>query len=136
MSAFPVADPHASGLHAEWYEANRAAGAVTAQRCDGGHWRHPARYRCGECGSTRWTFEPVGPEAVVESWTITRRALHPSFADAVPYGIVFAHTAEGPRFFVHTRPSLGPDDTIGIGEAVTLAVDEFGVPYAELSRSR
>jgi len=128
VSGFPESDPGASGLHAQWYEANGRAGALTAQRCGCGVHRLPARYRCAACGSDAWSFEPVGPGGVIVSWTITRRPLHFAFADVVPYGIVVVRTPEDVRLLAQYR---GDPATIGIGATVVLSVDRFGVPYAE-----
>lgn len=138
MSGFPAGPVGASGLHAEWYAANAAAGAVTAQRCECGVWRLPARFRCSSCHGDRWSFEALTAEAVVESWTVTRRPLHFAYADVVPYALVVASSAEGPRLLVHLRPSLDDDDAaIEIGERVTLAVDADGLPYGtRLTRNR
>lgn len=127
MSAFPEVDPVASGLHAQWYGANVLAGALTAQRCGCGRFRNPARFRCADCGSDDWSFESVGPEAIVESFTVTRRPVHPGFADVVPYAIVIAVTAENVRYLLQWR---GNSDSVGIGDRVVIAVDRFGVPFA------
>ena len=133
---FPEIDPAASGLHAAWYEANRVAGRLTAQRCECGAWRHPARYRCGSCHGDRWMFESIGDEeqgdpGVVESFTITRRPFHGAFAAAVPYPIAAVQSAHGLRWFVQLRSDrCGSEEcTARIGEQVTLRVDSFGVPY-------
>ena len=128
MNSFPESEPAASGLHAAWYSANSAAAAVTAQRCGNGHWRHPARYRCAVCQSDRWSFVALAGSAVVESWTVTRRPLHVAFAEAVPYAIVVAQSDEGPRLFVQLRTAT--PGAVAIGDAISLAVDRFGVPYA------
>lgn len=128
MTGFPEADPGASGLHARWYEANRLAGAPTAQRCACGQWRNPSRYRCPGCGEMDWSFEPVSPVGRVVSWTVTRRPLHFAFAGAVPYAIVVVATAEGARFLLQHR---GDPDAVAIDDEVTIAVDRFGVPFAE-----
>lgn len=137
MTGFPADPPAAAGLHADWYAANAAAGAVTAQRCRCGAWRLPARYRCPTCHGDEWTFEALDPVASVESWTITRRPLHFAYAECVPYGIVVAATAQGPRLLVHLRPSLADGERIDVGERVELAVDAHGLPYAtRVTRSR
>ena len=128
MTGFPESDPGASGLHARWYEANRLAGSLTAQRCECGRWRTPARYRCPGCGTDVWSFEPVAPVGRVVSWTITRRPLHFAFAEAVPYGIVVVVTDEGVRLLLQYR---GDPDEIAIDDEVGIAVDRFGVPYAD-----
>lgn len=127
MSGFPEVDPNASGLHAQWYEANRSAGTITGQRCACGTWRAPARYRCPGCGSDDWSFEPVGSRAVVESWTVTRRPLHFAFAEVVPYAIVVASTPEGVRLLLQFR---GAAESVAIGDTVGIGVDRFGVPFA------
>lgn len=124
---FPEIDPGATGLHARWYEANRLAEALTAQRCVCGRWRNPARHRCPGCASDEWTFEPVSSAATVESWTVTRRPLHFAFAAAVPYAIVVARTEEGVRFLLQYRDD---PDSVVIGTGVGVAVDRFGVPFA------
>lgn len=127
MSGFPEVDPGASGLHARWYQANREAGRVTAQRCDCGRWRAPARYRCPWCGGADWSFQPLSSSAEVESWTVTRRPLHFAFADVVPYAIVVGETIEGVRLLLQFR---GEAATVAIGDRVTLDVDAYGVPFA------
>jgi uncharacterized OB-fold protein len=127
VSAFPESDPNATGLHGRWYEANRSAGALTAQHCECGEWRNPARHRCPGCGGEQWAFEPVSPTGVVESWTVTRRPLHFAFAEAVPYAIVVVSTPEGARFLLQFR---GEAESVAIGDEVSFAVDRFGVPYA------
>lgn len=126
-SGFRELDPGASGLHAAWYAANVAAGEVTAQRCECGVFRAPARYRCAACASDQWTFEPLAPDATVVSWTVTRRPVHPSFLDVVPYGIVVAEISPEVRLLLQYR---GPADELVTGAAVRVSVDSFGVPYA------
>ncbi|NLA37280.1 MAG: hypothetical protein GX868_16560, partial [Actinobacteria bacterium] len=101
--AQPVA---ASGLHAAWYAANAAAGRLTAQRCECGAWRMPARYRCATCHSEVWSFEAVTQQATVRSWTVTHRPFHFGFADAVPYALLIVEVPEGMRLLVHARPRL------------------------------
>lgn len=127
MRSFPETDPGASDLHARWYEANRVADALTAQRCVCGRWRAPARYRCAGCGGDEWTFEPVTQRGTIHSWTITRRPLHFAFAEAVPYAIVVVETPEGVRVLLQHRDD---PDGVAIGVDVAIAVDRFGVPYA------
>lgn len=138
LNAGFVAQPvGAAGLHAAWYEANAAAGRLTAQRCACGVWRMPARYRCAACHGDVWTFEPVTPHGAVHSWTVTHRPFHFGFAEAVPYALLIVEVAEGVRFLLHARPRLAalPDGAVDaaiIGTNVGVAVDEFGLPHAIL----
>ena len=126
---WPEDDPCAGGLHAQWYAANVAAAALTIQRCgECREWRQPARYRCARCHSAEWSFEPVGPNGLLVERTITRRALHPSFAEVVPYAIGVIALDAGPRLFSIVRT----EDPMGLrpGDALTMAVNGYGVPYA------
>lgn len=134
-AGFPVQAPGAGGLHAAWYEANAAAGCLTAQQCaDCGAWRQPARHRCAACLSPQWAFRPVSSTATITSWTTTHRPFHFGFADVVPYSIVIAEVAEGVRFLLHVRPATaaltGGDPAAIVGTSVAVGVDEFGLPFA------
>ena len=87
--------PDPIGLNAELY-AHWAHGELRFQRCaDCGAWRHPPRYLCAQCGSTRFTWEPSAGRGRVFTWTITHRAVDPAFEP--PYAIVVVELDEGPR---------------------------------------
>jgi uncharacterized OB-fold protein len=87
--------PDPIGVSAELY-AYWARGDLRIQRCsDCNVWRHPPRYLCAQCGSGRFSFEPVSGRGVVFSWTITHRAVDPAFEP--PYAIVVVELEEGPR---------------------------------------
>lgn len=126
-AGFPEQSPGAAGLHAEWYAANVEQGTLTAQRCECGVYRLPARYRCAACASDRWAFVPVGPDAVVETFTVTRRPIHFAFAEVVPYASVVARTPEGVRLLLQHR---GDAEAVADGDTVRVEVDAYGVPYA------
>ena len=129
---WPELDPNAGGLHAQWYQANMATDALTIQRCDDcARWCHPARYRCPNCHSSKWSFEPIGANGHLVERTVTYRALHPAFADVVPYAIGVVALAAGPRLFVVVRT----DDPMALrpGDAVTVAVNGHGLPFSVLS---
>jgi uncharacterized OB-fold protein len=87
--------PDPIGLNAELY-AHWARGELRLQRCDHcSTWRHPPRYLCTKCGSSRFTWALSEGRARVFSWTITHRAVDPAFEP--PYAIVVAELGEGPR---------------------------------------
>lgn len=87
--------PNPIGLNAELY-AHWARGELRLQRCsDCSTWRHPPRFLCANCGSTRSTWELAAGRGRVFSWTITHRAVDPAFEP--PYAIVVVELAEGPR---------------------------------------
>ncbi|SHH05057.1 Uncharacterized OB-fold protein, contains Zn-ribbon domain [Jatrophihabitans endophyticus] len=61
-------------------------GELRVQRCVACRaWRWPADWRCPECGSYDLGWEVVEATGTVYSWTRTRQAFVPAFADLVPY---------------------------------------------------
>ncbi|HEX6311725.1 MAG TPA: Zn-ribbon domain-containing OB-fold protein [Acidimicrobiia bacterium] len=99
----PRALPSPVGLAADWY-ALLAAGELRFQRCTGcGRWRHPPRHLCPDCGSGGWEWARVSGHGTVFSWTVTHQALHPAFADALPYAVVVVELDEGVRVVSGTR---------------------------------
>jgi uncharacterized OB-fold protein len=89
--------PSPTGLAADWY-AHLARGELRFQRCRGcDRWRHPPRHLCPECGSDAWEWAQAGGRGSLFSWTVTHQALHPAFADALPYAVVVVELDEGVR---------------------------------------
>ena len=85
--------------------AHRAAiadGRLTFQRCDecANAWL-PPRDQCPRCLSPEFSWEDASGDAVVVSWAVYHRAYHPAFADRVPYNVVVAQLAEGPRMITN-----------------------------------
>lgn len=128
---WPEIDAGAPGLNGEWCAANRDGDRLTIQRCDDcAAWRHPPRLRCTTCGSGSLSFVRVDGAGSVVDYTVTYRALHPSFAGVVPYAIAVIELHEGPRLLSVVRTD--DPEALREGDRVTLAVNEFGVPYALL----
>ncbi|MAJ58852.1 MAG: hypothetical protein CBC48_02130 [bacterium TMED88] len=97
VSAYNKPLPELSGLHGEFYEFCRA-GELRFQKCDGcGSWRHVPRELCAECGSWDWSWQASSGRGKVFSWTVVDRALHPDFAESVPYAAVIVEMDEGVR---------------------------------------
>jgi len=95
--------PRAVGLNREFYD-QLAAGQLHFQRCDACQtWRHPPRYHCAECGSDRWSWQASSGRGALHSWTVTHEALHPIFADRVPYVVAVVELEEGPRVVSELR---------------------------------
>jgi len=89
--------PVLDGLTAEFY-AHCARHDLRFQRClTCGAWRHPPRVLCAVCGSSRWSWEPSSGRGQVFTWTVVHQAMHPAFADAVPYAVIVVETTEGVR---------------------------------------
>jgi uncharacterized OB-fold protein len=90
-------------------------GRLTFQRCErcANAWL-PPREHCPRCLSPAWGWEDASGDAKVVSWVVYHRAFHPAFADRVPYNVVVAELAEGPRLI---------SNVIGIEAAEGLAID-------------
>lgn len=85
-------------------------------------WRHMPRECCQKCGSFEWTWERSSGKGTLFSWTITHRALHPGFADDVPYATVLVELDEGVRLVSHVI-DLAPEDLM-IGLPVEITFDD------------
>ena len=94
--------PRGEGLWDEFFAYCRQ-GELRFQHCgECGTWRHMPREACRACGSTEWTWELSTGQGHVYTWTVTHRALHPGFADDVPYAAVIAELDEGVRITSQT----------------------------------
>jgi uncharacterized protein len=115
MSATAQIDlPEPSAELAE-HRAALADGRLTFQRCDrcANAWL-PPRDRCPGCLSSAWRWEDASGDAKVVSWVVYHRSYHPAFADRVPYNVIVAELAEGPRLI---------SNVIGIDGAEGLVID-------------
>jgi len=100
--------PKPEGLNAEFY-AHCARRELRFQRCECGVWRHPPRLLCAACGSDRWEWAAASGHGRVHTWTVTHQALHPAYADDVPYALLVVEMDEGVRM-VATLRDLDPAD--------------------------
>jgi uncharacterized OB-fold protein len=100
--------PKPEGLNAEFYE-HCARHELRFQRCECGVWRHPPRVLCAACGSEEWTWALASGRGRVFTWTVTHQALHPAYADDVPYAVLVVEMDEGVRM-VSTLRDLDPGD--------------------------
>ena len=89
--------PRGEHLHSGFYEyCNRRE--LRFQRCSScDAWRHMPRESCEACGSFEWSWELSSGRGTLFSWTIIHRALHPAYADDVPYTVVVVEMEEGVR---------------------------------------
>jgi len=69
---------------------------VILQRCaDCQAWVHYPRSNCPECLSDQLAWHDVSGEGVIFTFTVTRQATTPSFADEVPQIIAVVELSEG-----------------------------------------
>ena len=94
MAAYDKPLPRGEDFNGEFYRFCKDH-ELRFQRCrDCGAWRHMPRESCQACGSFNWTWERAGGRGQVFSWTVIHRALHPGFAEALPYAAVVVELDE------------------------------------------
>ena len=90
--------PSPEGLDLEFFRRAVATGILHVQRCaDCGVCSHPPVHYCPQCFSPNREFIPSGQTGFVYSFTVTRRALEPAWAEETPYVTIVAELDEGPR---------------------------------------
>jgi uncharacterized protein len=109
-------------------------GRLTFQRCErcANAWL-PPREHCPRCLSPTWRWEDASGDAKVVSWVVYHRSYHPAFADRVPYNVIVAELAEGPRLISNV---IGIEGASGLGIDVPLrfaARAEGDVPVAQFT---
>jgi uncharacterized OB-fold protein len=104
-------------------------GELRFQRCsDCRAWRHVPREICAECHSWNWEWVKSSGRGEVFSYTIVARALHPAFADSVPYAPTIVEMEEGVRLLTSVV-DVAPDE-LEIGMPVEV---EFEAVSEEIS---
>jgi len=99
--------PRRDGLHAKFYNYCRRH-ELRFQRCSQCRtWRHLPREVCHVCTSSEYMWERSAGFGRLYSWTVTHSALHPGFADDVPYISAIVHLDEGVRM-VADLTGVGP----------------------------
>jgi uncharacterized OB-fold protein len=85
--------------------------------------RHPPRVICPQCRSENHRWEPVSGKGTIYSYTIYRRAFHPSLEKDLPYAVALIDLEENLR--IVSRIIDIPMDTISIGMPVTVRFVEI-----------
>jgi len=106
-------------------------GELRFQRCtDCSAWRHVPRELCAECGSWAWEWALSSGKGRVFTFTVVGRALHPAFAEAVPYAPTVVEMEEGVRLLSRVE-GVAPD-ALEIGLPVQVdfdpVTDEISLP--------
>lgn len=108
------------------------------QRCEGcGVWRFLPRYMCAQCGSPEFTWSESRGRGVLYTWTVIHQAMHPAFAQDVPYVAAVVELEEGVR--LATRLTACDPGDLRLGLPVRLAFRDLGegvfAPWFELVES-
>ena len=93
-------------------------------------WRHVPRELCAECGSWDWEWQRSSGKGEVFSYTVVERALHPAFAESVPYAPTVVELEEGVRLLTEVTDVAPADLEIGMRVEVTFdaVTDEITLP--------
>ena len=122
MNAYIRPLPRGEDYNGEFYQFCQQH-ELRFQRCSGCKaWRHMPRESCRNCGSFEWTWERSNGTGKIFSWTIIHRALHPGFADDLPYAAVLVELDEGVRLVSHVVDL--PLENLRIGLPVKVIFDD------------
>ncbi len=120
--------------HTEDFYTFCGLGELRFQRCDDcGAWRHVPRELCPECGSWSWQWARSSGRGSVFTWTVVTRALHPAFAESVPYAPTVIELEEGVRLLSEVVDCT--PDALEIGMPVEV-VFERATPEVALPKFR
>jgi uncharacterized OB-fold protein len=111
----PLNQPYWSGLD---------EGELRYQRCNvcGNAWL-PAREECPRCLEDDWTWRPSAGRGRIISWVVYHQAVHPSFADRLPYNVAVVELDEGPRVITNIKAD---PDRLSIDQPVVVAIEREG----------
>lgn len=123
-AAFPT--PEDNPLTAPFWSA-LDQGRLTFQRCQacGNAWL-PARSECPGCLAGEPLWVDASGDATLISWVVYHTALHPAFADRLPYTVAVVELVEGPRMLSNIISS--DPEGLRIDQPLTLRIEqEVGV---------
>lgn len=104
-----------------WWDG-LAEGRLLLPRClNCGRYWFPPSPTCPACGADHFEWASASGRGSLYSWVVVRRALHPAFADDVPYTVVAVDLDEGPR--VLGRLLVGQPEAGAQLEAVIFLVE-------------
>jgi len=99
-------------------------GELSIQRCRecSNAWL-PARQECPRCLADAPEWEVACGGARLVSWVVYRRAMHPDFADRVPYNVAIVELDEGARLISNID---APESDLRIDARLTFVAVERG----------
>lgn len=120
--------PTVTPLTAPYWEGLEA-GELRFQRCgDCGNAWLPAREECPKCLSDSVVWEASSGRGRVISWVVYHSAVHPAFADRIPYNVAIVELDEGPRLITNVN---APEEALAIELPVVVSIEpESGVNVA------
>ena len=80
----------------------------------------PAREECPRCLSDEVAWEVSDGRGRIVSWVVYRQAVHPAFADRVPYNVAVVELDEGPRLITNINAA---EDQLAIELPVVVSIE-------------
>jgi uncharacterized OB-fold protein len=130
VRALPVPAPK-DELKAQFWE-HCAQEKLCFQRCRAcGVWRHLPRYLCAKCHSAEWEWAESCGRAVIFSWTITHRPMHPAFTPDIPFAAVIVELDEGIRMVSGVRGIANDELALDLPVEVVFerVSDDMSLPF-------
>lgn len=124
--------PHPDDPMTVEYFEHCSAGKLCFQRCTSCRtWRHVPRIQCAKCSSPDWEWAQSTGRGKLFSWTVCHQAMHPGFADEVPYAVAVVELEEGVRMVAGLRGV--PLDTLSLDLPLQVTFEDAGegvsLPY-------
>jgi len=119
--------PRINSVNRPFWDACNS-GKLSIQKCDApscGKWFYFPRVGCPHCGSTAFSWKEASGRGTIVSYTVIRRAQHPSFAPELPYYFIAVRLDEGPLMYSRLAGPYRPD--------LDLMSREVSVVFAEHS---
>lgn len=109
----------------EAFWRNCQDGVLRFQRCANcAAWRFLPRYMCARCSSPEFAWAEVAGGGAIYSWTVVHQAMHPAFAQDVPYVAAVVELDEGVR--MASRLLDCHPERLGLGDRVRVTFREIG----------
>ncbi|MBZ6377122.1 hypothetical protein B5C34_06510 [Pacificimonas flava] len=103
-------------------------GSLHFQQCgECATFRHLPRYMCARCGSPEFSWQRSSGKGTLFTWTVTHQALHPAFADDIPFIAAVVELEEGVR--MATRLIDCDPDGLELDLPVTLDFEPVGTDF-------
>lgn len=119
MTEVPL--PVVTPLNAPYWDG-LAQGELRYQRCGrcANAWL-PAREECPRCLADDVSWEASSGRGRTISWVVYHTAVHPSFAERLPYNVAIVELDEGPRLITNI---LAAEEQLAIEQPVVLRIEQ------------
>lgn len=123
----PIPDLEWPVLRPYWEAAGRRELRLPrCSACEKFNWYPQAA--CAGCGARDFAWVRLSGRAVLFSWAVVRRALHPALAPLQPYVCAIVQIEEDPDVRIVTRLLDAVPEQLEIGARLEVRFEDFGYP--------